>query len=148
MWCGARARALVAPFGPLSAAQADITDDAAIAALELGAGAELVTISYCLTMIPAWKEALEKIVSQVLAPGGFPGARRLHRQGRRRRPTAEQGVLRRWFALDAVFFDRTHVDWLESRLTTTFYHESAARVPYTPLYPTHYIFVGRKPTLA
>ena len=142
----ARARS-VAPLGPLSAAQADITDDAAIAALELGAGAELVTISYCLTMIPAWKEALEKIVSQVLAPGGFlalvdftvkDGAA----------GTAEQGVLRRWFALDGVFFDRAHVDWLESRLTTTFYHESAARVPYTPLYPTHYIFVGRKPTLA
>ena len=48
--------------------------------------------------------------------------------------------------MDGVYFNRGHVDWLRAQksLSTVWYSEEESRVPYTPYYPTHYLYVGEK----
>ena len=53
-------------------------------------------------------------------------------------------IYKKWFALDGVYFDRGHVALLAEKTTPVFYTESRSRVPYTPWFPTHYIYVGTK----
>ena len=53
-------------------------------------------------------------------------------------------VYKNWFALDGVYFNREHVQTLASLTTPVFYSEKRSRVPYTPWYPTHYIYLGTK----
>lgn len=103
---------------------------------------DLVTCSYCLTMIPDWKKALEAMHA-MLSPGGFMGivdfTMRFRRETR-----LDQRLYRWWFSNDGVYFNRSHVDWLRDNLKLVWYYENSARVPYTCLYPTHYVMVGRK----
>ena len=49
-----------------------------------------------------------------------------------------------WFACDGVYFNREHVKYLAAKTTPAFYTEHRSRVPYTPLYPTRYLFAGVK----
>ena len=109
---------------------------------KLPAEADLVTCSYCLTMIPPWKEAL-KTMKNLVAPGGNLCLIDF---------TLREGVMDRWdqrlykwwFAHDGVYFNRAHVDFLESQkdLETVWYSEDEGRVPYTPFKPTHYMSVS------
>jgi len=105
-------------------------------------GADVVTCSFCLTMIPKWKQALDALVGLV-APGGYLAVvdftERFDQSG-----SALETVYKKWFALDGVYFQRAQVDALAKAVTPTFYAEARSRCPYTPWYPTRYTFVGRK----
>ena len=58
----------------------------------------------------------------------------------------DQRLYKWWFAMDGVYFNRAHADWLRSRedMEEVWYSEEESRVPYTPYYPTHYLYVGEK----
>lgn len=122
--------------------QGDVTDDSFLRKQPFYGKCDLVTCSYCLTMIPQWKDALESM-HDMLKVDGFMGlvdfTMRLHRETR-----LDQRFYRWWFSNDGVYFSRDHVDWLKKRMKQVWYYENSSRVPYTVLYPSHYVFVGRK----
>ena len=66
------------------------------------------------------------------------------REGREKR--FFQKLYKWWFAMDGVYFNRGHVDWLRSQknLATIWYSEEESRVPYTPYRPTHYLYCAEK----
>lgn len=121
--------------------EGDINDEALIAKLPAG-GADFVTCSYCLTMIPPWERALATMV-RLTAKGGYLG---LVDFTVKARPGPWQSLYRWWFANDGVYFNRSHVRWLQgcAQLESVWYKESEARVPYTFLMPTHYAYCGKK----
>ena len=43
-----------------------------------------------------------------------------------------------------VYFNRDQVDYVAARTAPEYYAEARSRVPYTPWYPTRYLFAGRK----
>ena len=106
--------------------------------------ADLVTCSYCLTMIPPWKEALATMLDLVAPGGNLAIIDFVTREGQDKR--WDQRLYKWWFAMDGVYFNRGHVDWLRAQksLSTVWYSEEESRVPYTPYYPTHYLYVGEK----
>uniref|UniRef100_A0A7S3BMU1 Methyltransferase domain-containing protein n=1 Tax=Haptolina ericina TaxID=156174 RepID=A0A7S3BMU1_9EUKA len=107
---------------------------------------DMVTCSYCLTMIPPWKDALSVMVD-ALAPGGVMAI--VDFTVRSDRPSHwVQSFYTWWFANDGVFFDIEHTRALRShpQLSTFWFSEGEARVPYTPLYPTHYTWAAVKVT--
>ena len=52
----------------------------------------------------------------------------------------------RWFSNDGVYFDDEHTKTLREHpdLKTVWFQEAEARVPYTPLQATHYVWTGIK----
>jgi betaine lipid synthase len=111
---------------------------------KLPAQADLVTCSYCLTMIPPWKEALATMMDLVAPGGNLALIDFITLEGEEKR--WDQRLYKWWFAMDGVYFNREHVDWLKAQksLSTVWYSEEESRVPYTPYYPTHYLYVGEK----
>ena len=124
--------------------QCDVTQPlASLAKLGLHAGdACVVTCSYCLTMIPDWHAAIENMLA-LLVPGGALGFIDFTQRFDHEDALLEK-VYKNWFALDGVYFNREHVQTLASLTTPVFYSEKRSRVPYTPWYPTHYIYLGTK----
>ena len=106
--------------------------------------ADLVTCSYCLTMIPPWKEALAAMLDLVNVGGNLALIDFVTREGRE--DHFAQRLYKWWFAMDGVYFNRGHVDWLKAQknLTTIWYSEEESRVPYTPYRPTHYLYCAEK----
>jgi betaine lipid synthase len=106
--------------------------------------ADLVTCSYCLTMIPPWSEALQTMLGLVKVGGNLALIDFVTRDGAAKQ--WKQKLYKAWFALDGVYFNRGHVDWLKSQpnLETVWYSEEESRVPYTPYYPTHYLYCAEK----
>jgi hypothetical protein len=51
-----------------------------------------------------------------------------------------------WFANDGVYFDEQHTAALKQhpKLKTVWYKEAEARVPFTVLQATHYLWTGVK----
>jgi ubiquinone/menaquinone biosynthesis C-methylase UbiE len=106
--------------------------------------ADLVTCSYCLTMIPPWKAALEVMVSMLKAGGSLSLIDFTKREDKPNHWT--QRLNGWWFANDGVYFDERHTATLKQHpdLETVWYQEAEARVPYTPLMATHYCYTGVK----
>jgi len=105
---------------------------------------DIVTCSYCLTMIPPWEQALEQMV-RVLKIGGTFAL--IDFTKRSDMPNAwHQRLNKWWFGMDGVYFDDAHTTKLREHpsLKTVWFAESEARVPYTPLQATHYTFAGVK----
>lgn len=106
---------------------------------------DVVTCSYCLTMIPPWREALDAMI-RYLRVGGQLGI--VDFTCRSDRPPSDwsQRLVRWWFSNDAVYLNGEHTATLKARpdLRTIWAHESEKRVVYTPLHATSYIFVGVK----
>lgn len=105
---------------------------------------DLVTCSYCVTMIPDWKEAM-RTMSNLVKPGGHLALIDfIEREGRE--SCWDQKLYKWWFAMDGVFFNRKHREWLTSQpgFKTVWYGEDEGRVPYTPLNPTHYMYCGQR----
>lgn len=121
--------------------EGDINDPLTLAKLPAG-GADFVTCSYCLTMIPPWEKALQTMLG-LTKTGGYLG---LIDFTVKARPGVWQSVYRWWFANDGVYFNRKHVDWLRGcpQLEEVWYKEAQGRVPYTLLMPSHYTFCGKK----
>jgi len=107
--------------------------------------ADLVTCSYCLTMIPPWEAALKAMVA-MLAKGGTLAL--IDFTKREDMPNHwSQELNQWWFAHDGVYFDAAHGAWLKdpkNGLRTVWHSEAEGRVPYTPLQATHYIWTGYK----
>lgn len=103
-----------------------------------------VTCSYCLTMIPDWRLAIQNLTKMV-APGGYLGVVDFTTRFNREHDLLEK-IYKKWFSLDGVYFDRNHVNQLADSTTPYFYIEARSRVPYTPYYPTHYVYVGQRTT--
>jgi len=122
--------------------QGDVTDAQFLQSQPFYGKCDLVTCSYCLTMIPNWQPAL-KAMHDMLRLGGFMGMVDFTMRARREE-RMDQRFYRWWFSNDGVYFDRQHVDWLQANLKLVWYYENSSRVPYTCLYPSHYVFVGRK----
>ena len=112
--------------------------------------ADVVTLSYALTMIPDWFAAIDNACA-MLKPGGLLGVVDFHVA--RKHPAggvAKQSWFTRsfwplWFAADNVFLSADHVPFLRRRLEPVSYTERRARIPYLPLPRVpYYTFVGRK----
>ncbi len=105
---------------------------------------DVVTCSYCLTMIPPWRDAFEVMVA-ALAPGGVIAI--VDFTVRTDRPDHwSQRLNKWWFAMDGVFFDVEHTRVARShpKLKTFWFREAEARVPYTPLEATHYTWAATR----
>jgi len=114
-------------------------------------GADVVTFSYSLTMIPDWFAAIENAMA-MLKPGGTIAVVDFYVS--RKYPADEftrHGWLTRsfwpvWFATDNVFPSRDHVPYLHRHFEPVAFQEHRGKVPYFPiLRMPYYLFVGRKP---
>ena len=102
----------------------------------------VVACSYCLTMIPAWKAAVDAMLDLLVDDGALcliDFTQRFDRAS-----TLVERVYKAWFGLDGVYFNRDQVDYVAARTAPEYYAEARSRVPYTPWYPTRYLFAGRK----
>ncbi|MBX3660903.1 MAG: class I SAM-dependent methyltransferase [Burkholderiales bacterium] len=108
--------------------------------------ADCVYLSYALTMMPAWRAALDNALA-MLKPGGLLGIVDFGLpRGDCVADRCACAFWRRWFAHDGVHLDRAHVDTLQQLTETRVLHESTAALPYLPgLRVPYYIHVGRKP---
>ena len=105
---------------------------------------DIVTCSYCLTMIPMWKMGIECMI-RMLKLGGT-----LSLVDFTKREDSADSLVQRfnawWFSNDGVYLNNEHTRMLKNHpsLKTVWYNESESRVPYTPIYATHYIWTGEK----
>jgi len=106
---------------------------------------DLVTCSYCLTMIPPWEKAARTMIS-MLKPGGHLAIVDFtSKEGCN--TWMDQRFYKFWFAMDGVWLNEKQPAFLRdprNGLQTEWYQEDPSRCPYTCLYPTHYQFLGRK----
>ncbi|MCB0405063.1 MAG: class I SAM-dependent methyltransferase [Bdellovibrionales bacterium] len=112
--------------------------------------ADLITLSYSLTMMPNWREVLELAYSW-LKPGGTIGIVDFYispafaLRGFVQHPWITRLFWKKWFSWDGVHLNERHLPYLEWRFKRTYLVEARARVPYLPLGKVpYYIFVGRK----
>lgn len=113
--------------------------------------ADIVTLSYSLTMIPDWFAVIENVLT-LLKPGGLLGvvdfyvSRKYPAAGMARHSWFTRSFWPVWFGCDGVYLSADHVPFLHRRFDPVFFEEKLARVPYLPLIPVpYYCFVGRKP---
>jgi ubiquinone/menaquinone biosynthesis C-methylase UbiE len=105
---------------------------------------DLVTCSFCMTMIPPWKGCLE-IMVKMLKTGGTLAI--VDFTKREDRPDHwSQKLNGWWFANDGVYLNNEQSAAVKNHksLKTIWYHETEARVPYTMLQATHYLYTGIK----
>jgi S-adenosylmethionine-diacylgycerolhomoserine-N-methlytransferase len=114
------------------------------------AGADMVTFSYSLTMIPDWFAAIDQ-AHRILKPGGRIGvvdfyvSRKYAEAGHKRHPWFVRSFWPVWFGMDNVHPSADHVPYLHRRFAVEQFNEHLGRVPYI-LWPKmpYYQFVGRK----
>ena len=113
--------------------------------------ADVVTLSYALTMIPDWFAALENARS-MLRPGGLIGvvdfyvSRKYPAPGHARHGWPTRTFWPAWFGCDNVFLSPDHVPYLQHFFQPRHFFEGRAAVPYLPLGRVpYYTFIGRKP---
>lgn len=114
--------------------------------------ANVVALSYALTMIPDWFAAVE-VAHRALAPGGHVGVVDFHvtrareAVSRRALPWHTRAFWRTWFALDDVVLSGDHVPYLQRRFEPVALSEHRARLPYMPFVRApYYRFIGRRAT--
>mmetsp|Transcript_12659 Transcript_12659/g.17663 ORF Transcript_12659/g.17663 Transcript_12659/m.17663 type:complete len:917 (-) Transcript_12659:430-3180(-) len=106
---------------------------------------DLVTCSYCLTMIPPWKKAANTMI-RMLRKGGHLAIVDFTAK-ENCQTSLDQRFYKFWFSMDGVWLNEEQPSYLrdpKNGLETQWYQEDGARVPYTFFYPTHYQFLGRK----
>lgn len=113
--------------------------------------ADLVTMSYSLTMIPDWFSAVEQ-AWRILKPGGtlaivdFFVSRKYPAGGLVKHRWSTRTFWQLWFASDNVFLNPDHIPFLQSRLETVYLEQRRGKMPYLPFVRApYYLFVGRKP---
>lgn len=113
--------------------------------------ADIVTLSYSLSMIPDWIQTVENAWS-MLKPGGYLGvvdfyvSRKHPPEGLRRHRWVTRSLWPLWFACDNVFLNSDHLPLLRSRFETILLEERSGSLPFIPLLKVpHYVFIGRKP---
>ncbi|WP_404310653.1 class I SAM-dependent methyltransferase [Neorhodopirellula lusitana] len=112
--------------------------------------ADVVSLSYSLTMIPDWFSAIDEAY-RLLKVGGTIAVVDFHVS--RKHPARDRvrhGWLTRtgwpiWFGTDNVNLSPDHLPMLQKRFHTESLHESRGSIPYLPLVRVpHYRFVGTK----
>jgi S-adenosylmethionine-diacylgycerolhomoserine-N-methlytransferase len=111
---------------------------------------DCVYFSYSLTMIPAWRAAIDNALA-MLRPGGrigvvdfYVSAQRPDR-GLEHHHAMTRWFWRRWFGHDGVRLDPEHLSYLRARVPDHCLTEHLGPVPYLPLLRVpHYIFTGTK----
>ena len=118
---------------------------------ETNIGADVVTFSYSLTMIPDWFGAIENALA-MLKPGGVIGvvdffvSRKHPPSNHKRHSWFTRTFWPTWFSFDNVFPSPDHVPFLHRHFDPIVFEEHRAKVPYMPLIRVpYYLFVGRKP---
>lgn len=113
--------------------------------------ADVVTMSYSLTMIPDWFAAIDQAY-RMLKPGGTLGivdfftARKYPAEGLAKHSWFTRNFWPTWFGNDNVFPNPDHLPYLQSRFETVQLVQRFGKVPYIPIIRApHYYFVGRKP---
>ena len=113
-------------------------------------GADVVTFSYSLTMIPDWFLAIQN-ASDMLREGGSLGvvdfyvSRKFPEDGMQQHNWFTRNFWPMWFGNDNVFPSADHVPYLRRRLAPTHFSEHRAKVPYLPLIRVpYYNFIGKK----
>jgi len=116
--------------------------------------ADVVTLSYSLTMIPDWFAAVDNALA-MLKPGGRIGVVDFFVSRKHPSDDAPQhGWTTRtfwpaWFAGDNVFLSPDHVPYLRERFEVESFAPARAKVPYLPLMRVpYYRFIGRKAAAA
>lgn len=112
--------------------------------------ADIVLLSYALTMIPDWRAALDNALA-MLRPGGQLAVVDFHVSSADPAPDRERhGAFTRqfwprWFRHDGVHLNPAHLDALCARLPWHRLHEGRARLPWLPgLRVPYYRFIGRR----
>lgn len=112
--------------------------------------ADVVTMSYSLTMIPDWFAAVDQ-AHRMLKPGGVLGvvdffvARKYPAAGLAKHRWSTRTFWPTWFASDNVFLNPDHIPYLQTRFETVDLVQRRGKVPYMPFVRApHYFFIGRK----
>lgn len=112
--------------------------------------ADVVTLSYSLTMIPDWFAALEN-AHALLRPGGWIGvadfyvSRKYPSPGFARHGLATRLFWPAWFGGDNIYLSPDHVPLLHRWFQVESFTEGRSSVPYLPgLRVPYYTFIGRK----
>jgi S-adenosylmethionine-diacylgycerolhomoserine-N-methlytransferase len=119
--------------------------------LPLEGSADVVTMSYSLTMIPDWFAALDQAY-KMLKPGGTIGivdffvARKYPAEGLVKHRWSTRTGWPIWFGNDNVFLNPDHIPYLQNRFETVKLSQRRGTLPYMPFVRVpHYLFQGRKP---
>ena len=112
--------------------------------------ADVVYLSYALTMIPDWQAVIDNAIA-MLRPGGLLGVVDFYisaadpAPGMVRHDAFTRFFWPRWFAHDGVRLSPEHLPRLRTLLPDHVAHERRAPVPYLPgLRVPYYLFVGRR----
>lgn len=112
--------------------------------------AQVVLLSYALTMMPAWRAVLAN-AQRMLEPGGRLAVVDFYVSGAdpdpdlRRHTSLARAFWPRWFAHDGVQLDPHRLDDLRARFPRHRLVEDQHAVPYLPwLRVPHYRFIGRQ----
>lgn len=112
--------------------------------------ADVVTMSYSLTMIPDWFLAVDQ-ACRLLKPGGVVGvvdffvARKYPAATLARHRWSTRTIWPAWFANDNVFLSPDHIPYLQSRFETVVLEQRRGKIPYLPFVRApYYWFVGKK----
>lgn len=118
--------------------------------LPLEGSADVVTMSYSLTMIPDWFAALDQAY-KMLKPGGTIGivdffvARKYPADGLVKHKWSTRTFWPMWFGNDNVFLNPDHIPYLQNRFETVQLSQRRGTLPYMPFVRApHYLFMGRK----
>ncbi len=110
--------------------------------------ADVVTLSFALTMIPDWFTAIDN-AARLLKPGGVLGVvdffvARKHADGLvQPQSWWTRSLWPTWFAADNVFLSPDHLPYLQRRFDCLELHQGRARLPYLPLARApYYRFLG------
>ena len=113
---------------------------------------DVVTLSYSLSMIPDWFEAIAMAL-RILKPGGviavcdFYVSRKYAGEGRRQHGWLRRSFWPLWFAADNVLLSPDPLAMLHRRFDVARCEERLGRVPYLPLARVpHFLFLGKKPS--
>jgi S-adenosylmethionine-diacylgycerolhomoserine-N-methlytransferase len=103
---------------------------------------DLITFSYSLTMIPAYRQAIDHALS-LLKPGGWIGVVDFYLGPQH--PVWRQRAWRTWFARDGVDLGPERLTYLLDRFETVRLNEDVGKVPYLMgLAVPYFRFVGRR----
>lgn len=112
--------------------------------------ADVVTMSYSLTMIPDWFLAVDQAY-KLLKPGGIIGivdffvARKYPANGLAKHRWSTRTIWPAWFAGDNVFLNPDHIPYLQSRFETQTLEQRRGKIPYLPVVRApYYWFIGGK----
>lgn len=112
-------------------------------------GADVVTFSYSLTMIPDWFAAIEN-ARRLLKPGGRLGvvdfyvSRKFPNSNHKSHNWFTRNFWPLWFGNDNVFPSPDHVPFLFRSFDAELFTEHRAKVPYIPVIRVpYYNFIGR-----